>query len=59
MQTKLGDYIDSIDEVDDDEETLRRDYYQDLADNAVSALVIVNQQRSSIVRMLQDIAGLI
>jgi flagellin-like hook-associated protein FlgL len=59
MQTKLGDYIDSIDKVNDDEETLRQDYYKTLADNSVSGLVIVNQQRQSIVRMLQDIAGLI
>jgi flagellin-like hook-associated protein FlgL len=58
MQTKLGDYIDSIDKTNDDEETLRQDYYQALADNAVAGLAIVNQQRMSIVKMLQDIAGL-
>ncbi len=58
MQTKLGDYIDSLDKTDDVEETLRKDYYQALADNAVSGLAIVNQQRMSIVKMLQDIAGL-
>lgn len=58
MQTQLGDYIDSIDKTNDEEETLRRDYYLALADNAVSGLTIVNQQRRSIVNMLQDIAGL-
>jgi flagellin-like hook-associated protein FlgL len=58
MQTQLGDSIDSIDLVDDEEETAISDYYQALADNAVSALTIVNQQRMSIVLMIQDIAGL-
>jgi flagellin-like hook-associated protein FlgL len=58
MQTKLGDYIDSINKVDDAEETQNRDYYQALAYNALSGLTIVNQQRQSIVNMLQDIAGL-
>ncbi|MGA2060344.1 MAG: flagellin [Thermoguttaceae bacterium] len=58
MQTKLGDYIDSINKVDDVEETQNQDYYQALADNALSGLTIVNQQRQSIVNILQDIAGL-
>jgi flagellin len=58
MATKLGDYIDSIDQVDDEEEILKSDYYQALADNAISSLVIINQQRQSIVNILQDIAGL-
>jgi len=58
MQTKLGDYIDSIDKVDDYEETQRKDYYQALSNNAISGLTIINQQRQSIVNMLQDIAGL-
>ena len=58
MQTKLGEYIDSINKVDDVEETQQRDYYQTLANNALSGLTIVNQQRQSIVNMLQDIAGL-
>jgi flagellin-like hook-associated protein FlgL len=56
MQTQLGDSIDSIDLVNDVEETAISDYYQALADNAVSALTILNQQRLSIVWMLQDIA---
>jgi len=59
MQTNLEDSIDSIDEVDDDAETERINYYEALASNAVSGLAIVNQQRMYIVRMLQDIAGLI
>lgn len=58
MQTTLGDYIDSINKVDDVEETQRKDYYQALADNAISGLTIIDQQRQSIVNMLQDIAGL-
>ncbi len=58
MQIKLGDYIDSINKVDDVEETQRITYYQTLADNAISGLVLINQQRQSIVNMLQDIAGL-
>jgi len=58
MQTKMGAYIDSINKVDDVEEIQNRDYYQALADNAISGLTIVNQQRQSIVNMLQDMAGL-
>jgi flagellin-like hook-associated protein FlgL len=58
LQDGLGKYIDSIDKVNDAEETARSVYYQALADNTVSALTIINQQRMSIVNMLQDIAGL-
>ncbi|MGW8256788.1 MAG: flagellin N-terminal helical domain-containing protein [Thermoguttaceae bacterium] len=58
MQTSLGDYIDSIDQVNDTEETANRDYYEALAANAVSGLTILNQQRMNIVHMLQDLAGL-
>jgi flagellin-like hook-associated protein FlgL len=58
MQTDLQDYIDTIDKTDDTEETTKIAYYQTLADNAVSSLTILSQQRQSIVNMLQDIAGL-
>jgi hypothetical protein len=58
MQTKLGKYVDSIDKVNDTEQTSRRDYYRALASNAQSGLMILNQQRMGIVNMLQEIAGL-
>ncbi len=48
MQTKLGEYIDDIDKTNDTEETTKKDYYQALADNAVSGLTIINQQRMNI-----------
>jgi flagellin-like hook-associated protein FlgL len=58
LQTNLEDHIETIDGVNDTEEELNIAYYQALADNAVSGLAIINQQRRSIVNMLQDIAGL-
>jgi flagellin len=58
MQTNLGDYIDSIDKTDDTEEIQRQAYYETLAGNSIAGLTILNQQRQSILNMLQDIAGL-
>jgi flagellin len=58
LQTNLQESIDAIDLVDAGEETERISFYSALADNAISGLAIVNQQRSTIVDMIKHIAGL-
>lgn len=58
LQTDLQTAIDGLNKIDEEEETDRVAFYQDLADNAVAALNVLNQQRSGIVRMIQYIAGL-
>lgn len=58
LQTNLQKSIDSIDKTNDAEETALIAHNQALADNAVSGLIILNQQRQSIVDMIQSIAGL-
>jgi len=59
LQDNLQDAVDAINEVDDEEESQRLSLYQDLATNAVSALAILQQQRSSLVTLIQQAAGLI
>ncbi len=59
LQDNLQDAVDGINEVDETEETQRLAFYQGLATNAVSALTILQQQRSTLVTMIQKIAGLI
>lgn len=59
LQDDLADAIDQVDLVDDQEETARLAYYQDLAANGVAGLAILRQQRSGIVNMIQQIAGLL
>ena len=58
IQTDLGTSIDVIDKVNDAEETVKESYYQSLASNATVGLLLIDQQRQSIVNMLQQIAGL-
>lgn len=58
LEDDLVDAIDDVNLVDDDEETERMAYCLDLASNAVAGLTILRQQRSSIVGMIQKIAGL-
>jgi flagellin len=58
LQTNLQKSIDGIDKTDDVEENILIAHYQALADNSVSGLMILNQQRQSIVEMLRSIAGL-
>jgi len=58
LQDNLQDAVDEINEVDTTEETQRLNFYQSLASNAVSALTILQQQRTTLVTMLQNIAGL-
>jgi len=58
LEEDLQDAIDEVNLVDDTEEIQRLAYYQDLASNAVAGLTILQLQRSSIVAMIQEIAGL-
>jgi len=58
LEEDLQDAIDEVNLVDDAEEIQRLAYYQDLAANAVAGLTILQLQRSSIVAMIQEIAGL-
>ena len=59
VEDDLEDAIDDVNLVDDTEEAARLAYYQDLAANSVAGLAILRQQRSGIVNMLQQIAGLL
>jgi flagellin len=58
MQTNLLESIDAIDKTNDAEETTIQMYYEGLADNSLSGLAILNQQRQQVVYLLQQIAGL-
>lgn len=58
LQQDLADAIDQVNLVDDQEETARVAYYQDLAANSAAGLAILRQQRTSIVNVIQKIAGL-
>jgi len=59
LQDDLESAIDDINLVDDNEEAMRAAYFQDLAANAVAGLSILRQQRYGIVRLIQQMAGLI
>ena len=59
VQTDLEAAINEVHLVDITEETAKLALYTDLASNAVAGLSIIQSQRSSIVVMLQRIAGLI
>ena len=58
FETALEDSIDSIAGIDEDEEEALLAKNQALASNAISGLAILDQQRSSIVTLIQQIAGL-
>jgi hypothetical protein len=58
FKTDLEDAIEKTDGYDEDEEKEKLSLYQALASNAVSGLAILSQQRSAIVAMLRDFAGL-
>ncbi len=58
LQEDLGDAIDEIDLVDETEEAAHVAYYQGLAANAVAGLSVLNTQRSTILLLIQQIAGL-
>jgi len=54
----LEDSIDNLDAIDEGEESLLLAKNRQLANNALSAMTILSQQRSSIVAIIQQIAGL-
>ena len=58
LEDDLEVAIDEINLVDATQEATQQAYYQDLAANAVAGLSILREQRSSIVNMIQAIAGL-
>jgi flagellin len=58
METNLSDAIDSINEVDEDEEETLLTKNGALMSNAIAALSILDTQRASIVKLIQSIAGL-
>lgn len=59
LEDNLETAVDDVNLVDTTEEAVRLAFYQDLATNAVAGLSILREQRSSIVNMLQKIAGLL
>jgi len=59
LEGDLEDAIDSINLVDDTEETQRLAYFQDLASNSAAGLAIIRQQRSNIVSLIMQAAGLL
>ena len=58
LEDDLEDAISDINDVDNVEETQLAAMNMDLASNAIAGLAILDQQRSSIVNMIQAIAGL-
>ena len=59
LEDTLEDAIDDINLVDDTEEAERFAHYQELASNAIASLAILEDQRSTIVTLVQRLAGLI
>ncbi|MHC4176699.1 MAG: flagellin N-terminal helical domain-containing protein [Planctomycetota bacterium] len=59
MEDNLESVVDDVNLVDTTEESTRLALYQDLAANSIAGLAILRQQRSSIVNVLQQIAGLL
>ncbi len=58
LETNLEDAIDAVDGVDDAEEVVRQDLQAALAQNAVSGLAILANQRADIVSLVRQLAGL-
>lgn len=58
LETDLQTSIDAVDLVNVAEETERVSFYTALAENAIVGLAVINQQRSSIVDLIKQIAGL-
>jgi len=59
LEEDLEDAVDEINLVDTTEETQLQTYYQNLASNSIAGLAVIRQQRSGIVTLIQQIAGLI
>ena len=58
LEEQLLEAIDEVNLVDQTAEAERLAYFQDLATNSVAGLAVLRQQRTSIVAMLQSLAGL-
>ncbi len=58
LEDDLEAAVDDVNLVNDVEESVRQSYYLDLASNAAAGLAILSYQRSSIVALIQQIAGL-
>ena len=59
FQSEINKGIDSLNQVDDSEEALLLAKNQALADNSLSGLSILSQQRSDVVALIKQAAGLI
>ena len=59
LQDDLEEAISQTDGYDENEETILQARNLELASNAAAGLAIVNQQRASIVQVIQQVAGLI
>jgi flagellin-like hook-associated protein FlgL len=58
LETNVEDSIESLNAVDEDEEELLVSKYENLSSNAISAIAILQQQRTNMVGLLQLLAGL-
>jgi flagellin-like hook-associated protein FlgL len=58
LEADLQDSVDEVNEVDDNAETLLLAKNQQLVNNAIASLSILSQQRSSVVAIIESIAGL-
>lgn len=58
FESNVEDSLDSLNTVDEDAEELVRTKYQALSDNAVAAIAIMQQQQSSMLSLLRQMAGL-
>lgn len=58
LEESLQSAIDGIDQVDEEEETQRMSFYEQLVSNGESSLMVLYQQRQGIVDMIRQIAGL-
>ncbi|MBN2474051.1 MAG: flagellin [Pirellulales bacterium] len=58
LEEDLESAIDDINLVDDTEETQRQAYFLNLASNSIAGLAILREQRSGIVTLIQQLAGL-
>jgi len=59
MSTSISDSISALNDVDTDEESLLLQKNQALSANTLSAMAILQQQQSSILLLVQQLAGFI
>ena len=58
LEANVEDSLDSLNSVDEDAEELVRSRYMALSDNVVTAIAIMQQQQSSMISLLRQMAGL-